>query len=209
MFKSVCLFLGCFVITLSCFAGAKPLDCQSSTNVEVNIKDLDKVAKVAAECPNPTRDEMVGVCEYVVEQTDPEGEELDYKYQEEMWKLSCATPGVDSKEVAKIKIQKMWLKNREAFRCYGMQRTVTVPNGNITKISMESNFPWFLLDSARTYQLDMNFIDPADGKTIMDFLKSKREELLRNDPKNTSKIAEYQRVYDILKAGGAKHAKDL
>lgn len=189
-------------------AGPTTLDCQSSSNFEVNLNQLENIVTIADDCPTPTMDQFLAVCNSIYDRKPSEGDTLSFKYQEDMWNMSCAKPESDSKAVAKIKIQNMWNKNKESFRCYHFSSS-TVPDGNITKFSMDFGFPGFLIEAVRTYQLDMNFKDPSDGKTILDFLKEQSSRIIASSPSQTAKIDEYERVYKLLQSNGAKHSKDL
>ena len=169
--------------------------------------NIDTTSVENFDCPAPTRSQMIGVCNCIYTQ-EVGSEELGigYKYQEELWELSCADPKTDSPEVAHQKIREMWDKNKELFRCY-KYLGVTVPDGNILKFSMDTGFSSFLVMAVKKYKLDVNFIDPADGKTIMDFLKERL-----NNYKSANypeKCAEYKRIYKLYKEYGAKHASEL
>ena len=159
------------------------------------------------DCPKPTRNQFMGICNAVYDKAD--GNEdlgIGYKYQELLWEISCAHPKKDSPEEAIKKIQCMWNNNRENFRCYKYDG-VSVPDGNVLKFSMDSGFSTFLVTAVKKYKLDMNFKDPTDDETIMDFLKFHMERYRTNG--NTVKVEEYERIYKLYKDNGAKHAKDL
>jgi len=166
---------------------------------EKKVEDCD--------CPKPTRDQFMGICNAIYDKED--GNEdlgIGYKYQELLWEISCADPKKDSPEVAVKKIQCMWKKYREEFRCYKYDG-VSVPDGNVLKFSFDTGFSTFLVTAVKKYKLDMNFIDPQDGKTIMDFLKISMERYKQAG--STEKVEEYERIYKLYKDNGAKHAKDL
>lgn len=101
----------------------------------------------------------------------------------------------------------MWNNNRESFSCDypGMM----VPKGNITKLSLEASFPDFLITAVKDYKLDMNFKDPQDDSTIVDFVRNQIVEMKNTPIDLTPKIQEYERLYKLLKDHGAKHGKDL
>ena len=165
---------------------------------EKKVEDCD--------CPKPTRDEFTGVCNAIYEKKgDGEGF-FGYEYQELMWKISCADPKKDSKEVAYQKIRCMWNKYRVEFRCFGYTG-VSGDGRNVTKFSIDTGFSTFLVAAVKRWKLDMNFIDPADGETLMDFLQDQKESYKRSD--YTAKYEEYERIYKLLAENGAKHAKDL
>jgi hypothetical protein len=159
-------------------------------------------------CPPPQKTDYQQICFEINEkQASGDETELSFKYQETLWRMSCAKDGVDDLETARKKIQCMWLKYRKLFSCN--YPGVKVPKGNVTKYSLETGFSSFLIDAVKDYKLDMNFTDPVDGKTIMDFIVDEIEYFKRSPTDLTPKINEYERLYKLLKDNGAKHAKDL
>ena len=207
MVKAVYTILGCLLISAASFAGPKSLDCDSSNNFEKNLSELEKVASEVDDCPAPTENEFTKVCNSIYAKKGPSaGSDFAYKYQEDLWEMSCAKAPRDTVEVANKKIQKMWIKHREAFKCSAYEGMSTSEE-NVAKFSMDVNFSTFLVTAVKKYNLDMNFKDPADGKTVMDFLKAQRESY--SVPGFEDKAAEYDRLYKLLEKAGAKHSKDL
>ena len=142
-----------------------------------------------------------------VESNNPGGNFI-YTYQEKLWKISCAIPREESLETARLKIQLMWNQSKANFRCDGFPDSV-FSGANITKFSADTGFTALIIELVRKYQLDMNFIDPKDKKTPLDFFKNQEELIRKNPPVNTDKADEYQRIYKILKTNGAKHSWEI
>ena len=164
---------------------------------------------ILCDCPEPTKSQYLFVCMSGYEgETGDEGSTFGFKFQEHLWKMSCADPLKDSNEIAYGKIRCMWNKYREHFLCVGYTGVMSDGN-NITKFSIETGFPTFVIQAVKRYNLDLNFKDPTDGKTIMDFLKDEmiRYEAMTGD--YSYKIKEYQRLYTLLKTYGVKHANEL
>lgn len=211
MVRAAYTFLGCLLISVSSYAAPTTLDCQSSTNnFESNVSELEKVAENVDECPPPTKDTFAGVCIAMFQRSEarnPESE-LGFSYQERLWQMSCAEPGKDSMDVARIKIQKMWNKHRENFRCYNFPNSIAT-DSNITKFSLDTGFTSFMHEAVRRYKLDMNFVDPADKKTVLDFAKEQEALIRKTPPVNTAKADEYNAIAKLLESNGAKRAKDL
>ncbi|MGV8946365.1 MAG: toxin-antitoxin system YwqK family antitoxin [Lutibacter sp.] len=161
-------------------------------------------------CPKPTRDQNLRVCHAISEKqmANPPKPGVSYGYQEWIWEMSCAVPGQDIIESAKPKIQLMWNTNRTLFRCYNYPHYISSEK-NITKFSLDTGFSAFVTEAVKRFELDMNFIDPADGKTILDFIKDQRELILNRPPVDQERADEYQRFYKLLKSNGAKHASEL
>jgi hypothetical protein len=99
----------------------------------------------------------------------------------------------------------MWDKYKEDFRCYNFTG-VSVGDSNVLKFSIDTGFSSFLVFAVKKAKLDVNFKD-YDGKSIMDFLKYGIERY--SNSKYTEKFEEYNRMYKLLEAYGAKHGKDL
>ena len=175
--------------------------------IALSSQAQEKKAEVC-DCPQPTRMDFLILCKDVYERKpSSEESELAFKYQQALWRMSCAKEGVDDMEIASKKIQCMWNKNRELFSCDypGMM----VPKGNITKLSLEASFPDFLITTVKDYKMDMNFKDPQDNKTILDFVRDKIIQMKKAPVDMTMKIQEYERLYKMLQEHGVKHAKDL
>jgi hypothetical protein len=159
------------------------------------------------DCPKPTEYQFTTICNSIYAKKYPtEGSPFGYKFVEDLWEMSCAKVGVDSPEQAKRKIQCMWNKYKEEFRCYG-HSDVTLDNANVLKFSVDTGFNSFIVTAIKKYELDVNFKDPTDGKTILDFVEAQLDHY-RNST-FTAKADEYQRTYDLLIKYGAKRAKDL
>lgn len=209
MFKGTSTFIACCLLSFAAFGAAEPLDCQTSSNFETNLEELNEVtSKVEDDCPTPTKQQFQSVCHGIYNTENTQAPGLSYTYQEHLWNLSCAKPGSDTIETAKSKIQAMWIKHRENFRCYNYPTSIATDK-NVTKFSIDVHFSGFLVEAVKRYKLDMNFKDPADQKTIMDFLKERKEYIQNSPPVDVTKVAEYERIYKLLETNGAKHAKDL
>lgn len=196
------------------------LDSTHFTTIDKTGKEIGPIKVVQKQersntncnCPPPTKDDFAELCIAINESEAAEiGPGVDYKfshkYQEVLWRISCADPQKDSLAVARIKIQCMWNKYRTQFRCRDVN--ATIPEGNVAKYSIDCGRTTFLTEAIKRYQLDMNFIDPADGETLMDFLQKQRKRFLEEIPTINSQVREYNRYYHLFKKSGAKHAKQL
>lgn len=161
------------------------------------------------DCPEPTSEQLSNICMDLFNRYESEvSTDLSYRYQEKLWEISCADIQKDDLNTARLKIQCMWLKNRERFRCYNFPVSIATDH-NILKFSIDNGFSGFIVEASRKYKLDLNFIDPKDNKTVLDFL-SEQEKLIRNTlPVNIEKADEYQRIYKMIRANGAKHSWEI
>ncbi len=169
---------------------------------------IDK--KKDCDCPIPTQKDINELCAKIYKkEIAPDYSELTYAYQQTLWRISCAEEGIDILETARIKIQCMWLKNRELFSCD--LPGVKIARGNVTFFSLEIGFTDFLIDAVKDYNLDLNFIDPADWeqRTILDFIKDETLLLKKSSRDVQSKINQYERLYKLLKENGSKHSDEL
>lgn len=168
----------------------------------------DKGENDYCDCPPPTKFDFAKLCNEIYNKKASSDEsELSFKYQEVLWKMSCAKDGVDDLETARKKIQCMWNKYRTKIGCNFPG--LSVPKGNIVKSSLEINFSFFLISAVKDYKLDMNFKDPVDNRTILDFIRDEIAFVKKSPSDMTMKINEYERLYKLLKDSGAKHGKDL
>jgi hypothetical protein len=157
-----------------------------------------------------TKEEFLSVCNaiYARETPSKQTKYQSYGYQEYLFKMSDADPFTDSFETLKKKVNAMWLKNRKCFRCYNYP-TMISSEKNIMKFSLESGFTTMLTEGIKRWNLDMNFIDPGDHKTVLDFVLE-QEKIIRNSPPvDIGRADEYQRIYQLLKTNGAKHSWEL
>ena len=208
MIKRPSLFIALSLLSVSALSAPTKLDCQTSSTFEKNLSDIEKVTKNSHECPEPTRGDIGQLCLEMNEKESAGDEsELNFKYQQTLWRISCANENSDDLEVARQKVQRMWNKYRTLISCKGPG--VKVDGGNITKFSLETGFSIFLHDAIKDYKLDMNFKDPADGKTILDFVNEEIGLLKRPPVDRPAKLNDYQIIFQLLKTNGAKSGKEL
>ncbi|MBA2404659.1 MAG: hypothetical protein H0V66_07800, partial [Bdellovibrionales bacterium] len=141
------------MFSFSIMAAPTTLDCQSSSNFEANLSELEKVTEVVADCPAPDAVSYAKVCSYSKEKKKlPAGtaSELTFLFEQELLKMSCAIEGKDSPEIIKQKTNAMWNKYRTNFACDTLG--FNVPNGNILKSNISSNFPDFIYLLIDTYE---------------------------------------------------------
>lgn len=201
--------VGSALISLSCFAAPAELDCDKS---EGNLEALENVAKKVIDppkekdCPEMTEANFAGICSAIKDRTEASPEsKLSYKYQEKLYKASCTEFTADPK-VANKRIQKLWNANKEKFACKNFNN-VSIADGNLLKFSIDTGFPEFLTFSVLEYNLDVNFKDPADGRTIMDFIKWQLERHRKSG--NKEMIEDYEDAQKVLKEYGAKESSEL
>jgi hypothetical protein len=130
----------------------------------------------------------------------PEGQGF-YDFEARMWARAGVMPS-DTPEQVRDKMQRYWLTDRSNMGC--TQLGFSIKEGNVMKLAIERNSKHVVNDFIRRWNLDMNFIDPADGKTVLDYTEA---ELVKN--RGTPIEPTLQRYRDLLVRTGAKHASEL
>jgi len=173
----------------------------TSTAQEADLVMLGRLCK---------KEEFSDVCHAIYEREIPSNytKYQSYGYQEYLFKMSDADPFTDSFETLKKKVNAMWLKNRECFRCYEYPTLISTDK-NVMKFALDTGFTTILTEGIKRWNLDMNFIDPGDGKTILDFVLNQENYIRSSPPVDEDKANEYQRIYQLLRTNGAKHSWEL
>ena len=199
MFKSVGVFFGFYVISLSCMAGPLPLNCQTSTVLEENFSELEEVAAKVKDCPRPTDGKFVNICTLV--------ENQDLAYKKEFLAMSCADPKKDSPETVKSKVSLMWETYYKEFGCDSTG--FPVGQGNVLKFSVNQEFELFVDGVVKDFGININLKDPSDGKTLLDFTLDEINRY-KGDKDYPEKSAELERIYAHLKNDlKAKHSNEI
>lgn len=122
-----------------------------------------------------------------------------FSYERTFWEMAGAKPGVDSLSSAIPKVRRMWKRYALDFQC----TTAGLQDGNILRYAVEKHFLDFIDDIVTTYGLDINFVDPRDGQSLLDWVRG-REAL------HDSQRAEYAKTYETLRRKyGAKLASEV
>ena len=124
----------------------------------------------------PERLEPADVCEAVSGQmleTD-ESRGTHYSYQTKIYALAGVQVSKDGPELIRRKIQAWWKADAKRMVC--SQLNFSVHNGGILKLAVERNSRDFLNDMVRKWQVDVNVVDSADGKTVLDYVEREIEE---------------------------------
>lgn len=108
----------------------------------------------------------------------------------------------DTPNQAMAKLQRFWIENRANLKCSLLG--ISIRNGNVAKLAFERGSNIVIANFLRRWNLDMNFIDPADGKTVLDYVEAQLAES-RGEPIE----GVMQRNRDLLIRFGAKRANEL
>ena len=101
-----------------------------------------------------------------------------------------------------MKIQALWDGHQDRFKC--SSNDVDVSGGSILKYSISSRSFSFLNTAPQRWQLNLNYVDSVDGRTVLDYLQG---EIRRSEGSNTA--VELQEYFDSLRQLGAKFRSEL
>lgn len=160
-------------------------------------------------CKPPTQADVRLFCGNLVTKAKAPVEELglygyEYLYEKHLWQMACVNIGVDSEETIKKKIQAWWGKYKLSCKCDST--TFNVPNGNILKFALSQNQMDFFEVLVSNYSLDINFIDPADNKNLLDYLNDEIEKR-KIDGSSKTTIEIYEKYMRQLIDLGAKPSR--
>ena len=150
-------------------------------------------------CPKPKAGRFLNFCILV--------ENKDVQYKEELLQMSCVDLTKDSPQTIRAKVQCMWRKYYAEFGCD--DTGFLVPQGNILKYAVNQEFELFVDGVVEEFGLDINIKDPADNRTLLDFVLDEVKRY-KKDPDYQKKSKELQRIYNHFRNDlKAKHAIDL
>ena len=108
----------------------------------------------------------------------------------------------DSEEEAGRKIRAMWTKYEDKLICNNTRFDVL--DGNMLKFAASARFEDFLFDTAMIWQVNLNRVDPSDGRTVLDYVQ---KEIDKN--RGSALEGKLKTYYDMLRTSGAKHRSEL
>jgi len=129
--------------------------------------------KEDCDCPPPTKEQITDLCLHVKRGTfAAEDSPFVYSYEQTIRNIACVD-ATDTEKEAKWKVNRMWMKYRTCLSC--KVTGFSIPAGNVLKLSVDSAFPDFIKGMIIEYGIDVNFIDPADGKTLLQYIDDQIE----------------------------------
>ena len=146
-------------------------------------------------CPEPERVDYAKICSYTRDKKIAEEESpVNYLFQEKLLEMSCVDLKNDSQETIIQKVNCMWNKYKTKFACDSLE--FNVPNGNVLKFTLNFNFADFIYTMGNCYNVDFTFVDPADGKTLLEYLD---KEISNTNMKNgAGRIRELKEVRTFI-----------
>lgn len=163
-----------------------------------NTKKID-FSKCKPTMPNPGQ-----FCGYVGSKSPYKGIDgnFDYTYQQVMYESACADVENMSEKEINQKLREWWDLYKDKLLCDSLQ--YNVPNGSVFKYAISGKVTAFI-DDAIYYKFDLNFIDKADGRTVLDYTRDEMKK--HTDTSETKKV--FESYYTKLRNAGAKHKSEL
>lgn len=196
MSKRAIAFFSCCLFSFSTLARENCI----SGEFEANLNQLEEVTAKVEDCPKPSDDMFEQMCKFI--------DTKDMKYKEHLMKMSCADKQKDSPITVNSKVKHTWDTYKKDFYCTA--DGFRVDQGNILKYSVYQDFPIFVDGVVKTFDLDINFKDPSDGKTVLDYIQDEiaAYKKLKN---SKDKLAQLEELYVRFKKAplNAKHASEL
>lgn len=207
------VFFSCFSVLLLCWAAPEALfaqdcrqygpKCSPYRNLRPTRCDGRPVTDKSCPVLETTFGFVDNVCAYVssgAKDPNPMWPQYKFKYQRIILEASRVEP-TDTPEIIQKKVSAMWPLFQDYIAC-----TWEIPLGSFLKYGLTSSgyADTFFFDIVRNWKVPLNDIDPADGKTLLDYLDEKA--VLHK----TSVLGPKLRFYhDRVRAEGAKYKSEL
>ncbi len=204
------LMLSLLLATATSYAAEQHEECATDDTVKAQASALLKVAeKIEADgCPAPKPTDYKAFCDSISIQEKPtnaDKEYFSYGYEKRLMDLSCADVSKEPREVAAEKVSKMWSKYNKNFRC--QSSTFNVEKGSVLKFAVVQGFAPFLETIVGTYQMDINFVDPADNKNVLDYVNAELKKALATEGPNHPRVKVLKEYKELLQDLGAIPSK--
>lgn len=150
------------------------------------------------------RSALDGLCNNVNDKTitSENPDEYTYVYERQFYAAAGVNFKSDTKATATSKLQAMWDDNPALFIC--SSTNFSVPNGDLLKYAIETRSFGLVENAMAAWHLDLNRIDPADCRTLLDFVTLK---LAQNKGTHLEPILT---VYAArLRQAGARNASEI
>ena len=153
----------------------------------------------APTCPNDNK--LGHLCAAIADGKKDTSGKYQFHYQKIISDAACVSSRDSETEIAK-KVQRLWASYEDKLVCNNVR--FDVQDGNILKFAASARFEDFLFDAAMVWKVNLNRVDPSDGRTVLDYVQ---KEIDRN--KGTSIESKLKSYYDMLRTSGAKHRSEI
>ena len=187
------------VVLLSSLSASAVSDPDCPTEAEPTV--ADQLAQHVKGCPN--NEGMETICGHINLMSLDEDYQNKYRFQTLLKRAACVSP-TDSPAQEKTKIAAYWDKYGQYLTCNNPH--FSIPNGSVVKFAIQKQFDNFIVDLSHRWKVNLNRIDPADGRTVLDFAY---DELAIEKAKGSSLANKIQTYITVLKNNGAKRRDEL
>ena len=167
---------------------------------------LSWVAPIQAAQPQDQFDlaALVGICTSInsQERARDNPAEYAYEYEKKIYLAARVDFKSDSGASARAKLQAFWRTHQRDLRCQA--NNFNVRDGSVLKYAANTRGFGLLDDAARVWHVDLNIIDPSDGRTVLDYVESLIPQFA-----GTATGTNMENYRQVLSLSGAKHARDL
>lgn len=170
------------------------------TDAPLTAEDIACQDRKDADGISHGRQKLNHICLMISLQSEDSTGRYTYKYQRALYDAGCGKEG-DSEAVLMAKMRRVWTRHEADLKCNSPKFELV--DGHILKHVVNENFEEFI-DDAIDIKLPLNRIDPADGRTLLDYIEHKVQ---KNAGRTIEKL--YQRYYDKFRAAGARHRREL
>lgn len=186
-------FAAAFVLASLTFPGAD--GARASGTVLSNNSEAYSFTKL---------DRLDGLCGDVYSRTEDRSNPAlwAYSYERRIYDAAGVDFQKDTPQVARKRIQTLWLRHQDLFKCDAMN--FQVQRGSILKYAVEIRTYPLILNAIRSWQLDLNIIDESDRATVLDFVETKIVESQGTDSYDVL-VSNWR----LLRRAGAKRCDEL
>lgn len=132
------------------------------------------------------------------------GSPLRYVYQSLFFHYAGVLPA-DSILTQREKVRKLW-KTEKLYAVPCKLSNAAIGGEIISKFAVDQLFDGFIIDIAHRWKLDLDFIDPVDGRTLLDFT----QDSVAHERRVNSPLATRLETYvTLMQRGSAKNRVDI
>ena len=151
-------------------------------------------------CPPPNSSFYKGICADVALRIlvpASEKEYYEYYYEKRIFEASCIDVRVDDDETIKGKLKVFWNKFHSKCKCDSLDFNLS--NSNFLKYALSQKMPDVIETFVPIYGLDITFIDPADGKTLQQYVENTLSEKIIIQGPNHPFVKMYREYAELIK----------
>jgi len=188
------------------FKSEKAIIIDYNKTINGNEKDFNAVTQVAPIAPEA--EEAKQFSDSISIQEKPVGDNrlyFDYNYETRLMNMAGADVIKETREAAAEKISKWWNKYKTLFR--SQSSTFNIENGSVLKFAVAKGFAPFLETIVGTYQMDINFIDPADNRNVLDYVNDEILSTTKTQGADHAQVRILKEYKELLEDLGGKPSK--